>query len=227
MLQNLFKVRREVLDTSLPDALPHLSCTQQAITIVIQSCESLTQGPDLSFAQLSSYDLESCLFELVLRLEATKVLDKIGRKGLVVRLGCMIHYPLVSQRLPSGIPLLWLQFQQHANEVLCVLGDVLPIKRVEGVAAAAHLGKDLVVCLATEWRVATQHDVHDDAAAPQVARLIVALAHEHLGRYVVGSSGLCLQRACRLKLARQAKINDFQHVVLDGLLGYEQEVLGL
>mmetsp|Transcript_67453 Transcript_67453/g.146974 ORF Transcript_67453/g.146974 Transcript_67453/m.146974 type:complete len:230 (-) Transcript_67453:306-995(-) len=130
------------------------------------------------------------------------------------------------QSLLGSVAVARVHLQQHADKILCVLRDVLPICSVEGEVPKAHLGQHIGVGLAEEGRVATQHHVHDHAAAPEVAQLVV-LPREHLWRYVVRRASLCVKDLVRVELARQAKVDDLEQIFLDSFLGHEEEVLWL
>mmetsp|Transcript_22175 Transcript_22175/g.48492 ORF Transcript_22175/g.48492 Transcript_22175/m.48492 type:complete len:248 (+) Transcript_22175:770-1513(+) len=116
-----------------------------------------------------------------------------------------------------------IHLQQHANEVLRVLRDVLPVRGVEREGAQSHFRQDLGIGLAEEWGIAAEHDVHDDADAPHVAELIV-LARQDLRRHVVRRAGLRLEKLAWFELARKTEIDDFEEILLDGVLGHEQEI---
>mmetsp|Transcript_75380 Transcript_75380/g.180032 ORF Transcript_75380/g.180032 Transcript_75380/m.180032 type:complete len:283 (+) Transcript_75380:808-1656(+) len=110
------------------------------------------------------------------------------------------------------------------DQSLRILGDVLPVGRVEVKVAQANLGQHLRVGVSEEGRVAAEENVHDHAAAPEIAQLVVVTGQD-LGSHVVGRAGFGGQRLARGELAAQAEVNDLQEVLLDGILGHEQEVL--
>mmetsp|Transcript_76339 Transcript_76339/g.166671 ORF Transcript_76339/g.166671 Transcript_76339/m.166671 type:complete len:320 (+) Transcript_76339:628-1587(+) len=125
--------------------------------------------------------------------------------------------------LLGAVPIARVHLKEHPDEVFGVLGDVLPIGRVERKIANADLGKDLSISFTKEWWVAAEHDVHDDADAPHVAELIV-LARQDLRRHVVRRAGLRLEKLAWFELARKTEIDDFEEILLDGVLGHEQEI---
>mmetsp|Transcript_98965 Transcript_98965/g.308400 ORF Transcript_98965/g.308400 Transcript_98965/m.308400 type:complete len:374 (-) Transcript_98965:42-1163(-) len=170
--------------------------------------------------------MQSGLLELAVRTEATKVVQEalLQRDG-----GCLwslVLDPIVIQRLFGCVAVTWIHLKEHADEVLCILGDVLPVSGVEGEVAQSHLGQHLGVRLPEEGRVAAEHDIHDDAAAPEVTELVV-LPCKDLRRDVVGRARLCREHLARLVLAGQPEINDLEDVLLYSFLGHEEEILGL
>mmetsp|Transcript_47244 Transcript_47244/g.110399 ORF Transcript_47244/g.110399 Transcript_47244/m.110399 type:complete len:308 (-) Transcript_47244:7-930(-) len=112
------------------------------------------------------------------------------------------------------------------DQGLRILGDVLPVGGVEVEVAQADLGQHLRVGVSEEGRVAAEENVHNHAAAPKIAQLVV-VAGQDLGSHVVGCAGFGGQGLAGGELAAQAEVNDLQEVLLDRILGHEQEVLRL
>ena len=54
----------------------------------------------------------------------------------------------------------------------------MPLGLVERVLAIEHGFNNFFVRLSVEWWVAAQQDIEDDAAAPKIALLVVALAED-------------------------------------------------
>mmetsp|Transcript_76337 Transcript_76337/g.166664 ORF Transcript_76337/g.166664 Transcript_76337/m.166664 type:complete len:291 (+) Transcript_76337:851-1723(+) len=100
---------------------------------------------------------------------------------------------------------------------------MLPVTGIERIVPKFDLGEHFGVRVAKEGRIAAEHDVHDDADAPHVAELIV-LARQDLRRHVVRRAGLRLEKLAWFELARKTEIDDFEEILLDGVLGHEQEI---
>mmetsp|Transcript_8889 Transcript_8889/g.22400 ORF Transcript_8889/g.22400 Transcript_8889/m.22400 type:complete len:241 (-) Transcript_8889:309-1031(-) len=117
----------------------------------------------------------------------------------------------------------WVHLQEHSNQCLGVLGDVLPIGCIERKVPQAHLRKDLGVGFSKERRVAAEQNVHDDSDAPQITELIV-LSSKHLRCNIIWSTCLCRQHLISLELAREAKVNDLKQVFFNRFLCHEEEI---
>mmetsp|Transcript_53085 Transcript_53085/g.158203 ORF Transcript_53085/g.158203 Transcript_53085/m.158203 type:complete len:310 (+) Transcript_53085:675-1604(+) len=130
------------------------------------------------------------------------------------------------QRLLCRVAVTRVHLEEHADQVLGVLRDVLPVRRVEGKVAEPDLRQDVGVRLAVEGRVTAEHDVHDDTATPEVAHVVV-LAREHLRCHVVGCPRFGGEDLAALKLAGEAEVDDLELALIDVFLGGEEEVLGL
>mmetsp|Transcript_22174 Transcript_22174/g.48489 ORF Transcript_22174/g.48489 Transcript_22174/m.48489 type:complete len:219 (+) Transcript_22174:857-1513(+) len=103
---------------------------------------------------------------------------------------------------------------------------MLPVTGIERIVPKFDLGEHFGVRVAKEGRIAAEHDVHDDADAPEVAELVV-LAGQDLGRHVVRGTRLSGEHFTCFKLAGQTEVDDFQKILLNGSLGHEQEILRL
>mmetsp|Transcript_36345 Transcript_36345/g.79295 ORF Transcript_36345/g.79295 Transcript_36345/m.79295 type:complete len:302 (+) Transcript_36345:115-1020(+) len=200
VLHDLLQVRRDFCEAGLRDALLHLVHCQLSVPVVVEGHEGFSQGFDLVLVELTRDDVERSLLQLVLRPEAAEIVDKVVLEAHIRGLGGLVLNPLVVQRLLCGVPVARVHLQQHANQVLGILGDVLPVRVVEGEVAQAHLGEHLRIGLTEEGRVAAEHDVHDHSAAPDVAELIV-LPGEDLRGHVVRCPRLCGEHLVRLELA--------------------------
>mmetsp|Transcript_104098 Transcript_104098/g.301150 ORF Transcript_104098/g.301150 Transcript_104098/m.301150 type:complete len:263 (+) Transcript_104098:234-1022(+) len=130
----------------------------------------------------------------------------------------------MTQGLLSGAPVRRIHLQHHTDQILRIFRDALPIRVVEGVGARADLRQDLRIGVTEKGRIPAKHHVGDDAETPNVAHVIV-LARQNLRRDVVRSAGLCRQDLAFVELARQAKVDDLQQTLLDGILRQEEEVL--
>mmetsp|Transcript_131636 Transcript_131636/g.366847 ORF Transcript_131636/g.366847 Transcript_131636/m.366847 type:complete len:618 (-) Transcript_131636:115-1968(-) len=225
-LQDLLQVQGDILQACLGEALLHLGRGEQPVAVAVQGHKGVAERLDLVLVQLVGDDVERRLLELVLRAEAAEVVDEVCLQRDVGRLRRLVLDPLVVQGLLGRVAVPRVHLQHHADQILRILRDVLPVCSVERKVAQAYLGEHLGVSLAKEGWVATQHHIHDDAATPYVAELVV-LAREHLGRNVIWRARLCRQHLAFLELAREAEIDDLEDVLLDGVLRCEQEVLGL
>mmetsp|Transcript_15708 Transcript_15708/g.41633 ORF Transcript_15708/g.41633 Transcript_15708/m.41633 type:complete len:289 (+) Transcript_15708:425-1291(+) len=187
--------------------------------------EDLAQAFDLVLIELAGDDVQGSLLQLVLRPEASEVVDEVALQGDVDGLRRLVLDPLVIQGLLGSVAVTGVHLQEHADQNLGILRNVLPIRGIEGKVAQTHLRKHLGIGLAEEGRVATEHHVHDDADAPHVTELVV-LASKHLRGHVVGCAGLCGQHLAGLERAGQAEVDDLDQVLLNGLLRHEEKVLG-
>mmetsp|Transcript_7809 Transcript_7809/g.21330 ORF Transcript_7809/g.21330 Transcript_7809/m.21330 type:complete len:331 (+) Transcript_7809:626-1618(+) len=130
------------------------------------------------------------------------------------------------QSLLGGVAVPWVHLQKVPDQVLGIIGNVLPVRRIEGEIAQANLRQHLGVCLTKERRVSTEHDVHDDTNTPAITQLVV-LPGQYLWCNVVWGSRFGVQHLVLLKPTRQTEINDLQQGLLDGLLRQEEKVLRL
>lgn len=122
--------------------------------------------------------------------ELFKVLEDAGAVHLGV-LGQFVAEPVghegrVARDALGGV------VREHAfDQVFRVLRDGAPVFLRERELALQHPLEDHLVVRPVERRVAAQQDVHDHAARPQVA-LLVVVAFEHFGGNVVGLDQLFL-----------------------------------
>mmetsp|Transcript_112931 Transcript_112931/g.314252 ORF Transcript_112931/g.314252 Transcript_112931/m.314252 type:complete len:331 (-) Transcript_112931:187-1179(-) len=114
--------------------------------------------------------------------------------------------------------------EHQGDDVFGALGYVVPLRRAKLKGALADAAKDYGVGVPGEGRVATEEDEGDDTGAPNVAPLVI-LALEHFGREVVGCARFCRHRLSRLKVASEAKVNNFQSGVRRRIL--KQKILRL
>mmetsp|Transcript_104626 Transcript_104626/g.272328 ORF Transcript_104626/g.272328 Transcript_104626/m.272328 type:complete len:458 (-) Transcript_104626:231-1604(-) len=226
VLEDGLQVLGDVLEACFRETLPHLGGGQQAVAVAVQLHEDIAQALDLVLIQLTRDDVEGSLLQLVLRAEAPQVVHKVALQGHARRLGSLVLDPLVVQGLLRSVAVTRVHLQEHADQNLGILRDVLPIRGIEGKIAQTHLRKHLGIGLAEEGRVAAEHDVHDHADAPHVAELVV-LPGENLRGHIVGCASLRGQHLASLELAGQTEVDDLDQILLNGLLGHEQEVLGL
>mmetsp|Transcript_88776 Transcript_88776/g.286900 ORF Transcript_88776/g.286900 Transcript_88776/m.286900 type:complete len:318 (-) Transcript_88776:65-1018(-) len=127
--------------------------------------------------------------------------------------------------LLSRVALCRIQFNQTSDQVLRVLGYVLPIRRIEAELAKSDLAQHLGIRVAEERRVATEHDIHYDAHAPEIGELVI-LALQHLRSDVVRRASLRLHVLAFMELAGQAEVDDFQRALIDAIFVLKEEVLG-
>mmetsp|Transcript_98942 Transcript_98942/g.121128 ORF Transcript_98942/g.121128 Transcript_98942/m.121128 type:complete len:466 (+) Transcript_98942:305-1702(+) len=224
VLHDLLQIWRNFLQASLLQTFLQLSRCQQAIAILVQTHEGVSQRLDLILIQLTSNDVQGSLLQLVLGSEATQIVHKVGLQCHGRGFGCLVLDPLMIQGLLSGVTIFRVHLQQVADQGFGILRNVLPICGVEVEVAQTHLGQHLRVGVTEEGWVATQQDVHDHTAAPQVAQLVV-VAGQHLRGHVVRSAGFGGQKLARRELARKAEVDDLQKVLLNGVLGHEEEIL--
>mmetsp|Transcript_19572 Transcript_19572/g.36646 ORF Transcript_19572/g.36646 Transcript_19572/m.36646 type:complete len:222 (+) Transcript_19572:661-1326(+) len=124
------------------------------------------------------------------------------------------------------VPVARVHLEQHSNKIFCILGNALPISCIEAEIAKTHFSQHVSISFSIEWWISTQDHVHDDAKTPKI-RTLVVLTCKDLWSHVVGRSGLGRENLVRLKLASESKIDHFQRTLLNGVLGREQEILGL
>lgn len=83
----------------------------------------------------------------------------------------------------------WVRLQQGIDEMLSVVGDILPVPLVEDNLCAGALLDQVLEVLAAERRVAAEEGVGDDAHGPHVDGLAVALLeHDFWGGVAEGAS---------------------------------------
>mmetsp|Transcript_65300 Transcript_65300/g.181581 ORF Transcript_65300/g.181581 Transcript_65300/m.181581 type:complete len:487 (-) Transcript_65300:174-1634(-) len=225
-LHDLLEVTRNLFESSLRNALLHLVHGELPIAVAVQVHEDLAQRLDLVLVQLLGDNVERGLLELVLRPEAPEVVHEAVLQRCVVRLGRFVPDPDVVQGLLRCVTVAGVHLQEHANEILCVLRNVLPVRRVEGEVPQPHLGKHLRIRLAEERRISAHEHVHDDAAAPQVAEVVV-LSGKHLRRDVVRRARLRREHLIGLEGTGQAEVDNLEVGLLYRIRRHEDEILGL
>mmetsp|Transcript_34865 Transcript_34865/g.96401 ORF Transcript_34865/g.96401 Transcript_34865/m.96401 type:complete len:351 (-) Transcript_34865:272-1324(-) len=121
-------------------------------------------------------------------------------------------------------PLLWVNREQAFHERLRYVGDLGPRLLLLGVSARLD-ASDLLLLGAAKRHVPHQEDKHDNAEAPEVALVGIALAREHIRADVGdGPAGRLHQRG-GIPLVRKTKVNELQ--LGRRLLALVEEVLEL
>ena len=82
------------------------------------------------------------------------------------------------ERLLGGDALCWIVYQQTFDQVLRVRGHLAPVFVSESEFAVKYSLEDHFIVRPVERRVAAEQDVHDNAARPDVA-LLVVVSLEH------------------------------------------------
>jgi len=100
----------------------------------------------------------------------------------------------------------------------------VPLGLVQGEFTFEHGLDDVLVAGTVEGRVATEKDIQDDAAAPQIAHVIVAFL-KHLGSYIIWRSVLLIHLLAAFVHTRCAKVNDGDSWMLAILV--QEKILGL
>mmetsp|Transcript_59992 Transcript_59992/g.193135 ORF Transcript_59992/g.193135 Transcript_59992/m.193135 type:complete len:236 (+) Transcript_59992:288-995(+) len=147
----------------------HLADGDRAAAVGVDAREGLREVPDLRLVHLARDGHQRRLLELAVPPEALEVLYDVETQRRARGPRREVLDPLVLQHLGSCGPRARIQLQQAADEVLRVLGDVLPGRAVHGVPPGAHRRKHGVIRPAAEGRLATQDAVGNDPATPQVA----------------------------------------------------------
>mmetsp|Transcript_969 Transcript_969/g.1691 ORF Transcript_969/g.1691 Transcript_969/m.1691 type:complete len:200 (-) Transcript_969:320-919(-) len=111
------------------------------------------------------------------------------------------------------------------DEVLGLCTDVVPLGRGVVVLGCPDAGKNLVVVVSVEGRVAAKEDVSNDANAPHVTTLVILLV-QNLWSHVVGGPHLGLHHVGRagVLVPTQTKVDNLDLAMLVRCL--EQEILG-
>mmetsp|Transcript_106141 Transcript_106141/g.165699 ORF Transcript_106141/g.165699 Transcript_106141/m.165699 type:complete len:221 (+) Transcript_106141:641-1303(+) len=171
--------------------------------------------------------MQGSLLQLVLGPEAFQIIHQLPiSQRHICSCGCLVSHPYVVQGLLGCEPVFWIHLQQHANQVLRVLRNVLPIRCIETEVAEAHFGKHIGIGFAIERRIPTKHNVHDDSETPQVGALVV-LACQHLWSHIIRRASFCCENLILCKFAGKPKVNHFQCRLLDRILVGEQEIFWL
>lgn len=109
----------------------------------------------------------------------------------------------------EGVP------QETADEVLGISADVAPFGFGKLVLARTntllHAWRDGSSVVGVKRRVTAQQDVRNDTQGPKVARLVVQLWAENLGRHVVWCVARRLQRLSAANLLGKAEISQLQN----------------
>mmetsp|Transcript_27553 Transcript_27553/g.64213 ORF Transcript_27553/g.64213 Transcript_27553/m.64213 type:complete len:521 (-) Transcript_27553:8-1570(-) len=226
VLNDLVQLWGYFFHASLVHAFLQLLHREEAVTILVHGDESLAQILDLCITHLTGDDVERSLLQLVLGPEALQVVHQPRADRHVGRSRGSFAHPLVVQRLFSCIPIFRAHLQKAPDQPFGILGDVLPVRRVETKLPLGHLSQDFLVCVAPEGRVAAEKHVHDDAAAPKISRLVV-LPFQHLWSNVERRASFGGHRYVLLKLERQPEVNDLQVGLLYWLFGGKEEILRL
>ena len=71
--------------------------------------------------------------------------------------------------------------QEMANEILCVVTDILPIPLVEDDSGIVAFFDEVLEVLATEWRVSTEKSIGDHTQGPHIYWFAMALLEHDLG----------------------------------------------
>lgn len=114
--------------------------------------------------------------------------------------------------------------EELCDQVLGLVGNVIPARIREGELADSYLLHDVLVTRPVEGWHAGQNDVEDDTARPDVTFLIVALVQDLRGD-VVGCTKLLIEPLIWVEAEGCAKINDLNLIEILVLL--QKDVLGL
>mmetsp|Transcript_1844 Transcript_1844/g.5501 ORF Transcript_1844/g.5501 Transcript_1844/m.5501 type:complete len:403 (+) Transcript_1844:141-1349(+) len=199
---------------------------QQAVAVHIERHESVSEVADLALVHLARDDGERGLFQPILPPEAAQLRHQVGvEAGLRHRRA--VDDPIVLEGLLRGTTVPGVPCQQPPHQVLGVGGRPRPLRTGELDDAVAHLRQDGVIAGPGERDAPREQHVQNDAAAPDIAGLVVP-SGDHLRRHVVrGAHGLPEDRV-RTTITSNAEVDEFQRIVLiDGALVCEDEVLGL
>lgn len=125
--------------------------------------------------------------------------------------------PGVLEGLLSRGAALRLVGEQLGDQVLCLVGNVVPAWVREGELPDSHLLHDVLIAGPVEGGHAGQDDVQDDTARPDVALLIVLLV-EDLGGYVIGGSKLLIEGLFGVEAQGGTEIDDLDLIEILVLL---------
>mmetsp|Transcript_119295 Transcript_119295/g.338247 ORF Transcript_119295/g.338247 Transcript_119295/m.338247 type:complete len:335 (+) Transcript_119295:448-1452(+) len=226
MVQELLQVSRYVLQPGRLDALLQLSYRELSVAVRVERLERLGELRDLLLGQLAGNDAGRCPLELGHVSKSAKPVNENVIQLHVLSIRCLVRDPDVHQRLLRRVPLAGLLLQQAPDQILGVLGHLLPVGGMEGEFRFRDFALELGVGVPEERGVPAEHDEHEDAAAPQVAQ-VGGPPRQRLRRDVVADGGLCRDPLAGLEPTRAVEVGDLQEVVLDLVPGHEQEVLRL
>ena len=111
----------------------------------------------------------------------------------------------MAQGILSSDALLVIHLQASLYEALGRRAHSPPDPALHAVLALLHKSEDVTVLVCVEGRSATEHDVHDNAAAPDICSFRVSL-RQHLRCDVIGRAHSCPQTASLRQGLRQPEI---------------------
>lgn len=207
------------------DTLEQLLVTELAVTVLIDLGEGSAEVRDLRLGYARSDVCQSRLSQprvVHVRLDVADHL-RVQLDEIILLISLELD-PGVVESFLSRQSNVGRSIQQLGNQIFGVVADRLPHLGLHAVLAVQHIVDDIFVLLATKWRLAAQHNEHDDAHGPDVAlRRITAL--EHLGRNIVRSTVGLVHDLVRNDALGEAEIDEL-NVRFVALL-VQQEVLGL
>lgn len=133
--------------------------------------------------------------------------------------------PWMIKELRNRWPLVLIFLKAQLDEVLRVIGNVLPIPIVERDLFVANVLIDSVQVLAVERRLTAEQLVDDDAEAPDVDLLGVSFVLHELRCHVKGCSEHQIEALFFVEFLRESQISDLDVEAIVVLL-YEKDVLG-
>mmetsp|Transcript_49296 Transcript_49296/g.127067 ORF Transcript_49296/g.127067 Transcript_49296/m.127067 type:complete len:319 (-) Transcript_49296:51-1007(-) len=170
--------------------------------------------------------MQGSFLQLVLRPERLQVVEHACAERNVLGLGRLVLHPGVIQRLLRRESVLRLHLEESPDQILGILRNILPIRVVEGEVAEPNLRQHICVSVPVERGITTEQHICDDAATPDVHRLVV-LPSQNLRGHVVRSTGLGGHDNVWPEHVRQAEVDDLEDRFLNRGLGGEEEVFGL
>ena len=183
------------------------------VAIAIKRLEDLFELSNVVGIRLHSDRHQGYLLELLAFAELFDVAHvKFLGNGSSLLGGLMdvVPHPGVLQSL-SGSHAPLRPRDELVDQVLGLIGDVVPLLAIVVKDAARDHLQDFLVIVAVEGRVAAQQDVQHAAGRPHIARHVV-VAGQDFGRDVVGRACSCLHalQAAAIENLRQAEVDDLQ-----------------
>mmetsp|Transcript_30883 Transcript_30883/g.49547 ORF Transcript_30883/g.49547 Transcript_30883/m.49547 type:complete len:291 (-) Transcript_30883:345-1217(-) len=134
--------------------------------------------------------------------------------------------PRMLEHLFRGQPSFGVLHQQLANEILGVLGDIVPKRRGKRILSFLDQMVQVLHVIAgiEEWREAAQQRIDNDAQRPHIGRGVVFQRRQHFGSGIVRGTARRLTPTIAA-IAGQSKVDDFDLGVLR--LGQIHEIVRL
>jgi hypothetical protein len=112
-----------------------------------------------------------------------------------------------------------------ADEILCIITDILPIPFVEDDSSIGALFDEVLEILATERRVSTEKGICYNTEGPHIHWLAVAFLEHYLGRCIAKRPGHgCENFVFRVEHFGNAKISENE--IRMRIRGQVQKILG-
>mmetsp|Transcript_50697 Transcript_50697/g.117711 ORF Transcript_50697/g.117711 Transcript_50697/m.117711 type:complete len:235 (+) Transcript_50697:520-1224(+) len=204
-----------------------------AIPVCVHLYEHIPQLHYLGLGELGHKHVRRSLLHCVHLAEGLEVLDvACGQRQRGVVLVLAINgQPLVLQSVHGRGARLGLLGQQVVHQVLCTDGDRTPVSTECGdFPSLDELHELIITPHIAPGKAAAEHEVNDDAQAPDISLEVVPAARrglllENFWRNVQERTAERVRLLSKRHTLCKAKVNELESAVLDGSLLCQEEVL--